>query len=184
MKKIVALIVSACFLLSLPNANALTVEELHALPNLTPANFSSYFASFTFTFRPDVQNPSDFLAARDGDCDDFATLAASELAARGYTPRLVAVRMRSEVHVVCFITEANAYLDYNLRARGGLVPCGPGLDQIAASVIKSFKNSPWSSASEFTYDGHVKRLVQTILPKPAPNKPTFLASILGGAKSN
>jgi hypothetical protein len=180
MKRTVALAVSTYFCLSLCNASALTVDELHAVAGLTPQNFSSYFADFSFTFRADVQNPADFLAQRDGDCDDFATLAAAELSARGYTPRLVAVRMKREVHVICYIAEANAYLDYNLRAKGGLVPCGPSLDEIAASVIKSFKNSPWTSASEFTYDGRVKRLVQTTLPGAKQTKPTILASILTG----
>jgi hypothetical protein len=178
--KTVALAVSTYLCVSIANASTLTLEELHALPGVTPQNFSSHFADFSFTFRADVQTPADFLARHDGDCDDFATLAAAELAARGYTPRLIAVRMKREIHVVCYVAEANGYLDYNLRAKGGFVPCGAAIPQIAASVIKSFKNSAWSSASEFTYDGRVKRLVETALP----TSPKLLASNSGPSKSN
>ncbi len=140
------------------------MAELRAVPNLTPENFASYFSSFKFVFRADIQNPADFLASQAGDCDDFSTFAASELAARGYTPRLVTVRMKKEAHVICYIAESNGYLDYNLRARGGLVPSGPGLTQIADAVAKSFKNAAWTSVSEFTYTDGVKRLVKTTLP--------------------
>lgn len=149
--------------LSFMQSRALTLEELRAAP-ITPANFSSYFSNFRFFFRTDVQDPADFLASQSGDCDDFSTLAAAELAARGYTPRLLSVRMKKEVHVICYVEEAKGYLDYNLRASGGLVPCGADLSQIADSVAKSFRNAKWTSVSEFTYGDGVKRLVQTTLP--------------------
>src|SRR5437762_1046802 len=137
MKSILTFVISSCFLLFASETSALTVEELHSLPGVTPETFAGYFSSFQFVFRADVQEPNDFLRSQAGDCDDFSTLAASELAARGYTTRLVAVRMKQGTHVVCYVNEANGYLDYNLRAKGGLVHCGPELSQIAESVVKS-----------------------------------------------
>jgi hypothetical protein len=112
-----------------------------------------------------VQKPEDFLRAEAGDCDDYSTLAASELSGRGYHPRLVAVRMKGLVHVVCYVAEANGYLDYNKRSHGsGLVTCGSDLSQMADSVAKSFKSN-WTSVSEFTYSDGVKRLVSTTIAK-------------------
>jgi hypothetical protein len=137
---------------------------LHSLPGVTPESFASYFSGFQFVFRAEVQDPNAFLSSQAGDCDDFSTLAANELAARGYTTRLVAIRMKKETHVVCYVNEAKGYLDYNMRAKGGLVPCGPELSQIAESVVKSFKNATWTSTSEFTYGQGAKRLVKTALP--------------------
>jgi hypothetical protein len=165
MKPTLSLAVVSFFVLSFCQTRALTLEELHALPGLTPQTFARHFSNFKFTFRADVQRPSDFLASQAGDCDDFSTLAASELSARGYTPRLIAVRMKKEVHVICYVTEANGYLDYNLRSKGGFVPCSGQISEIATSVAKSFKNAEWTSASEFTFSDNTKRLVSTALPK-------------------
>jgi hypothetical protein len=144
---------------------AVTLEQLHNDATLTPQTFARHFSQFRFVFQADVQKPSDFLATQAGDCDDYSTLAASELSARGYQTRLVAVRMKDLVHVVCYVTQANGYLDYNLRARGtGIVSCGPSLPEMADAVAKSF-NSSWQSVSEFTYSDGVKRLVSTTLAK-------------------
>ncbi len=164
MKSTLTLVLSSYILLSACNAQALTVEELHTMAGLTPETFASHFAGFQFVFRADVQTPEAFLASQAGDCDDFSTLAASELTARGYTTRLVAIRMKRDTHVVCYVNEAHGYLDYNLRARGGLVSCAPEISQIADSVVKSFKSASWTSASEFTYGQGVKRLVKTVVP--------------------
>jgi hypothetical protein len=152
-----------CLLIS--NSSAITLEQLRAVPDITPQNFSSHFSHFKFLFRANVQTPAEFLSTESGDCDDFSTLAATVMAARGYTPRLVAVRMKKEVHVICYINESSGYLDYNLRAKGGHVPCGSDLALIADSVAKSFKNARWTSVSEFTFSAGVKRLVKTTLPK-------------------
>jgi hypothetical protein len=144
---------------------AVTLEQLHNDATLTPQTFARHFSKFRFAFQADVQKPADFLATQTGDCDDYSTLAASELSARGYQTRLVAVRMKDLVHVVCYVTEANGYLDYNLRAKGtGLVACGPSLADMADAVAKSF-NSSWRSVSEFTYSDGVKRLVSTTFAK-------------------
>lgn len=165
MKLFLPLVVLSLSLFLPTETRAISIEELRAAPDLTPEKFSAYFSNFKFVFRADIQKPADFLATQSGDCDDFSTLAAAELAARGYTPRLIAVRMKKEVHVICYINESKGYLDYNLRAKGGHVPCGPDLAQIADSVTKYFKNVPWTSVSEFTFSDGTKRLVQTAMPK-------------------
>jgi hypothetical protein len=141
--------------------HALTLEELHNDATITPQTFARRFSKFRFVFRSDVQKPEEFLASEEGDCDDYSTLADSELTSRGYRTRLISVRLKNVVHVVCYVAEANGYLDYNLRAKGtGLVACGPSLSAIADSVAKSMSSS-WHSVSEFTYSNGVKRLVST-----------------------
>ena len=155
----------SCALLSQVETRALTLEQLRSDATITPQTFARHFSKFRFVFRANVQTPEQFLASEAGDCDDYSTLAAAELAARGYQTRLISVRMPNEVHVVCFVSEANGYLDYNKRAKGtGVVTCGADLASIADSVGKSF-NSSWTSVSEFTYADGVKRLVATTLPK-------------------
>ena len=80
-----------------------------------------------------------FLASRAGDCDDFSTLAAAILREKGYTPRLISVRMPGITHVVCYIEESESYLDYNNRAgRKCLVPWCSSLGAIANSVAASY----------------------------------------------
>lgn len=141
--------------------HALSIDELRSDPRLSPETFARHFSNFKFVFRADVQTPEVFLASRAGDCDDYSTLAAAELRQRGYTPRLISVRLRNVAHVVCYVEEAKGYLDYNYRAKGnGIVRCSSNLSEVAEIVAKSFKSS-WSSVSEFTYADGVKRLVST-----------------------
>lgn len=152
-------------LIFVSDARAISFEELHNDATLAPQTFARHFANFRYAFHADVQDSRDFLKTEAGDCDDYSTLAASELAARGYHPRLISIRMKNVVHVVCYIAESNGYLDYNKRSHGtGIVPCGPDLASVADSVGKSFK-LPWSSVSEFTYNERVKRLVSTTVAK-------------------
>jgi hypothetical protein len=146
---------------------ATTLEEIESRPDLTPEVFAAYFARFEFKFQDEVQAPDVFLAARAGDCDDYATLAATVLQRRGYTPRLITVRMAKVVHVVCYVEETHSYLDYNLRAASpGVVRCGPEISDVARMVAKSYR-AKWVSASEFTYDGDakLKRLVRTVVER-------------------
>jgi hypothetical protein len=129
---------------------ALTLAELRGDAKLTPERFIKYFADFKFELNRTVRKPETFLAAQAGDCDDFATLAAELLREKGYTTRLVVIFMPDAVHVVCYVQEANCYLDYNCRKKlAPLVKCGSQLSDIAASVAESF-HSPWRSVSEFT----------------------------------
>lgn len=158
---------------SLPSFG-LTVETLRRTP-LTPQEFAHHFRNFQFVFRKQVQKPEVFLASRAGDCDDFSTLAAAILREKGYTPRLISVRMPGITHVVCYIEESESYLDYNNRAgRKCLVPCSSSLAAIANSVASSY-GSQWTSVSEFTFSSGTKRLVKTDL---APGKqPKIFASL-------
>jgi hypothetical protein len=162
---LLSLAVSACAVLSALDARAVSFEELHNDATLTPQTFAHHFSNFRFAFHSEVQKPDDFLRSEAGDCDDYSILAASELSARGYHPRLVAIRMKGLVHVVCYVAEANGYLDYNKRSRGsGVVTCGSDLTHVADSVAKSFK-ATWTSVSEFTYSDGAKRLVSTVMAK-------------------
>src|SRR5205809_4997321 len=97
--------VAFCLLFSALETRALSVEELHKDATLTPQTFARHFAKFRFVFRADVQKPEEFLASEAGDCDDYSTLAASELSARGYHTRLISVRLKNVVHVVCYVAE-------------------------------------------------------------------------------
>ncbi len=141
----------------------ITVDDLRNTPGLTPKKFASYFRNFDFKFRREVQSPEAFLATQSGDCDDYSTLAASVLSEKGYTPRLIAVRMPGITHVVCYIEETGSYLDYNARGFWNrLVRSENSLEAIARSVASSY-GTKWTSASEFTYEDGVKRLVATVV---------------------
>lgn len=157
------------FLAFAPVTRAVTMEELRAMPHLTPVEFAHYFANFEFKFHPEVQPHNQFLTTRSGDCDDYATVAADALERHGYTPRMIAIRMKGETHVVCYIQETHSYLDYNTRKdKDPLVPCSPEITDIARNVAKGFGRD-WVATYEFTYDESesVKRLVNRIIPNPA-----------------
>jgi hypothetical protein len=152
-----------CFWFLMTPLHALTLEQLKNDADLTPEKFAAQFSRFKYQFRAEVQEPEQFLARRSGDCDDYAVLAAEVLSGRGYTPRLIAVRLKREVHVVCYIEETGSYLDYNLRsARAKTVRTDGSYRDIANRVAAGFRCS-WRSVSEFTYEQGRKRLVQTKL---------------------
>jgi hypothetical protein len=150
--------------LSMPQKamTAVTLAELKADANLTPERLMRHFADFKFELGRDVQKPEEFLKNQAGDCDDFATLAADVLRAKGYTTRLVVVYMAHDVHVVCYVAEANSYLDYNCRKKASpLMKCDGGLTSIASSVAESFR-APWRSASEFKFQNGTRQFVSTV----------------------
>lgn len=152
-------------LLAATSTHALTADEIRAMPDLTPDKFAALFSDFKFHFYEEVQDFDSFLAKRVGDCDDYATLAADVLSKRGYTPRLIAVRMKGETHVVCYIEETGSYLDYNTRKdKQKLVKSSNVLTDIARSVADSFSKD-WIATYEFTYSKKekVKRLVNRII---------------------
>ena len=141
---------------------AVTLAELRADPKLTPERLMTHFADFKFQLGRDVRPPETFLAARAGDCDDFATLAADLLHEKGYSTRLVVVYMPNDIHVVCYVAETNSYLDYNRRKQASpLVKCNGELATIAANVALSFR-SPWRSVAEFTFRNGVRHFVSTV----------------------
>lgn len=150
---------------------AISLAELRADPKLTPKRFASFFTDFEYAFHREVQRPDAFLITRSGDCDDYAILADLVLRPKGYETRLIAVRMPDLVaHVVCYVTQEKAYLDYNNRVYLlKLQHSGPTIRQIAAKVAKSFDSS-WTTASEFTYTGGLKRLVATVVKTEPPDK--------------
>ena len=158
---LIAICLSVLGFFSIPGTSAVSLQDLELDPNLTPEKFAQQFAGFKFVFRGKIQDSRTFLATRSGDCDDYAILAANVLREKGYTPRLIAVRMPGLVHVVCYIEETQSYLDYNFRGRKETIACTPALESIGASVAKSY-NSRWTSASEFTFSDGVKRLVATV----------------------
>lgn len=144
----------------------MTLEELRGAPDLTPKKFAAFFRDFDFKFRAEVQSPEVFLATQSGDCDDYSTLAAMVLKEKGYTPRLIAVRMPGVTHVVCYIEETGSYLDYNARGYfSRTVSSSREIEAIARNVAKSY-GAKWFSASEFTYGDGVKRLVHTVVEPP------------------
>lgn len=153
-----------------PSAHALTMRQLKDIPNLTPEQFAHQFANFEFKFHAEVQDHDVFLRTKSGDCDDFATVAAEVLAEKGYTPHMIAVRMKGETHVICYIDETHSYLDYNTRKDASpLVPCSPEIKTIAKKVAASFGRD-WVATYEFTYNEgeKVKRLVNNIIPNNVP----------------
>jgi hypothetical protein len=169
--RVVLAIVLSALALS-PSARALTVAQLKAMPNLTPEQFAHQFSDFEFKFHAEVQDHDVFLRTKSGDCDDFATVAADVLAGKGYTPRMIAIRMKGETHVVCYIDETQSYLDYNTRKETHpLVPCSPDITEIAHKVAESF-NRDWVATYEFTYteSDKTKRLVNNIIPNQPPSE--------------
>jgi len=134
-------------------AVALTLDELRRDPNLTPRRLAGYFADFSFSFSPRVRSAEVFLATRSGDCDDFAVLAATILAEKGYTTRVVYVRMPDQAHAVCYVKETRCYLDFNNRVYlKRTVSTDGSLVDIARKVARSF-DAPWVSVTESIDDG-------------------------------
>ncbi len=143
--------------------SAVSLTDLRSDPKLTPQRFAGYFANFRYKFHAEVQPAEAFLATQSGDCDDYATLAAEILREKGYTTRLIAVRMRTQVHVVCYVEETKSFLDYNNRSYLlRMVSSSGSIRDIARKVAKSF-DAEWTSASEFTFQDGAKRLGSTIL---------------------
>jgi hypothetical protein len=164
------LLLATGLLLFVGQTSAITVAELRNIPKLTPETFASYFADFDFKFHEEVQDHDTFLKTKSGDCDDYATLAADILGKNGYTTRLIAVRMKGETHVVCYIAETKSYLDYNCRKdERKTIPCGSSITEIARKVSQSFDRD-WIATYQFTFSRGVKRLVQEIITNRSTNK--------------
>jgi hypothetical protein len=153
-----------------PAAHALTMVQLKSMQEITPEKLEQQFADFEFKFHAEVQDHDVFLRTKSGDCDDFATVAAEVLALKGYTPRMIAVRMKGETHVICYVEEAHGYLDYNTRKDAHpIVPCSPDITEIAHKVALSFGRD-WVATYEFTYteSDKTKLLVNNIIPNNVP----------------
>ncbi|MEW6158110.1 MAG: transglutaminase-like domain-containing protein [Verrucomicrobiota bacterium] len=160
------------------NISALTLDELKNDPQFNPQNLLGHFRKFKFKFASEVQSPDNFLKNKCGDCDDFAMLASIILREKGYTPRLIAVRLKRFVHVVCYVQETQSILDFNQRKQWKKpFHCEPDLREIANAVAATF-GQEWTSASEFTFDRGLKRLVKTVLDDenraPIPAAPALI----------
>jgi len=149
--------------LSLPlQLDAVTIDELLGNPKLGAKKFAEYFGDFSYEFNQAILAPDIFLARESGDCDDYAVLADFVLSKHGLGTRLVHVRLTGRVaHAVCYVTENNAYLDYNNRKYFvTLERSKPDLRAIANKVADSLSAS-WTTASEFTYSYETRRKKMT-----------------------
>jgi hypothetical protein len=147
------------------SASAVTLGELRADPKLTPQKLMGYFAQFKYKLRSTVQTPEAFLASETGDCDDFATLAAMLLKEKGYSTHLVAVFMEHDIHVVCYVEESKAYLDFNNRKKAEpLVVTSGALPDIAQKVAASFHAS-WMSVMEYKSKNGGRETVRLDFPQ-------------------
>ncbi len=169
-KILAAVLLMAGMFLPVASTKAITLSELRNIPKLTPEKFAGYFADFEFKFHDEVQDHDTFLATKSGDCDDYATLAADILGRNGYTTRLIAVRMKGETHVICYVNETKSYLDYNYRKdRTKTIPSSNSITEIARKVAQSFERD-WVATYQFTFSAGVKRLVQSIITNRASDK--------------
>ena len=161
------------------NLGAVTLSELIDNPQLNAKKFANYFGNFAYEFNSGILPPDEFLARERGDCDDYAVLADFILSKRGLGTRLVHVRLTGRVaHAVCYVTENNAYLDYNNRKFFvTLERSGPDLRTIANKVADSLSVS-WTTASEFTYSYETRRKTMTATVsrtgggQPVPGQPS------------
>jgi hypothetical protein len=148
----------AGILWGVPAFGAPTLEELRKDPDLTPERLVGYFRDFAFKLGDQLQAPETFLANEEGDCDDFATVASMLLRERKFTTRLVAVFMEGQTHVVCYVSEVGAYLDFNLRAEEKALQKTDGRLEDMAEKVASYFRSPWRFAAEVTYQEGARRL--------------------------
>jgi hypothetical protein len=152
------------------------LKDLEAEPNMTPGRFADLFADFDYTYYPSVQSPHIFLRDRNGDCDDYAILASHVLGLRDFKTRLVRVELVGTRinHVVCYVMEKKAYLDYNNRKYSfNLERSGATLRDIAAKVADSFEKN-WTTATEYTYtyaEGRQRALYTVVKTDPPAQDP-------------
>lgn len=155
---------------------AVTLDDLLKDPQMSPKRFANYFEDFRYEFGAPVQAPDEFLAARAGDCDDYAVLADYVLRRHGFNTRLIHVRVVGKIaHAVCYVQQNRAYLDYNnRRVFFTLTRSGPTIREIAEKVADSLESN-WTSASEFTFDYQQNRkyfgatVVKTDPPETDPD---------------
>lgn len=167
---------------ALKSTERFTLTELEHAPQMEPREFANLFELFRYNYYPYVQKVDNFLEYRDGDCDDYAILADHVLSGKGFHTRIVRVSMAGSdvAHVICYVSEKKAYLDYNNRKYAvNLERAGPTLRQIAAKVADSFEKN-WTSATEYTfsYTGYKKTnrftVVKTDPPERDPDRQSTL----------
>lgn len=159
---------------ALRSTDRFTLTALEREPKMNPRRFADLFELFRYTYYPYVQRVEVFLENRSGDCDDYAILADHILTRQGYHTRLVRVAMVGSdiAHVICYVNENQAYLDYNNRKVAmTLERAGPTLRQIAAKVADSFEKN-WTSATEYTfsYANYHKTTRYTVVKTDPPER--------------
>lgn len=155
------------------NTGALNYGELMRDETMTPKNFAKLFEDFEYEFHEQVAPPEVFLAERKGDCDDYAILADHVLRPRGFKTRLIHIRLVGRVaHVVCYVQEAQAYLDYNERRYFIKLTRARNRIRAVASKVADSLEANWVSASEFTYDyrTETKRITHTVVKRDPPEQ--------------
>jgi len=146
------------------SARAAELAAIAAQKDLTPESLLRSVAGFEFELGTCPQEPEVFLQRRRGDCDDFAQLASQLLTKRGYTTKLVVVMMEKETHVVCYVKEAQGFLDFNRRTEPHPVVGSDGsLEDIAQKVADSFQ-SKWRMASEFRFENKLPYYLASVFP--------------------
>ena len=143
--------------------------QLGSRKDLAPESLLHFFADFRFELGDRAQDPETFLQRKRGDCDDFARLAASLLAERGYKTKPVVIMMQGQTHAVCYVQEAHGFLDFNHRADADSVVSSTGsLEDIALKVSTYFR-SKWWMASEVSYEGSTPVYLDSTFPSaPTP----------------
>jgi len=166
----------------LPSAWALRPSEHFLLgdlekdPAMTPGHFADLFEDFDYEYFPYLLQPDDFLSRRSGNCKDYATMGSYILGRRHYRTRLIWVNLVGTRlgHVVCYVDDKRAYLDYNNRKYTfNLERSGPKIRDIAEKVADSFEQN-WSTASEYTcsYDDLQAHFLRTVVKTDPPELDT------------
>jgi hypothetical protein len=147
----------------------LTLEQLQNDPKLNPKRFANYFSDFSYVFHPELQPVDVFLKTRQGDCDDYAVLADRVLHPKGFSTRLIFVRLLGLTsHVVCYVDQEKGYLDYNNRVYFIKIErSGATVREIANKVSKSL-TANWTSASELTVEDGIEHFGRTIVKTDSP----------------
>lgn len=158
-------------------AKAGALSALTGKVDLTPENLIRSFAGFTFELSAQPQDAATFLQRKRGDCDDFASLASRLLTARGYKTKLVAVMLEQQTHVVCYVSEARGFLDFNHRADAQPIIASDGsLEDIAQKIASDFR-SRWQTASEFRYENKSPVYLEIVFPAAAASNNEVAAVI-------
>ena len=150
-KKMVLATLSLAILMAGFSSQGLTMDELRAIPNLTPRKFVRQFSEFRYEHTGETQLPGMFLLREAGDASDFALVASMVFAEKGYHPRLISVRMNHLSYVVCYLPETRSFIDFNNRSIFFNTTTSDGsLADVARKVARSFGRD-WNLAEEFTF---------------------------------
>jgi len=100
---------------------------------------------------------------------DYPIVADLVLRSRGYSTRLITIRMPGIVgFTVCYVTQASSYIVCNMEANiFELVPSGSKIREIATTVAESLKLN-WTSATEFEFTNGVCQALATVVKTDDP----------------